>query len=509
MIQLRAATWTFPDGTRVGPVDLDVAAGELVLLTGPTGCGKSTVLRLAAGLLQRHGSGRATGTVRVNDADPAALLAAGRVGTLGVVAQDPDDQIVAATCDAEVAFGLESAGWPPDAIDRRVAEVLGQVGLAGFNQRDPSTLSGGQRQRLVIGASIAAGARALLLDEPLAQLDPAGAQDVLELVRSLARSGIAVLLVEHRLEQAWAYADRVALMAVGEVREAAVRDVRALDALGLRGPALADLTARIGPAPWRVSGAAPTAHADAPGPTSGDTHIRLTDVSAGYGGRRVLSPTTLRIGARERVALVGENGAGKSTLIRVIGGHLRATGTVAVGGRVVDVPQDPDLALFCETVADELAYGPTELGLPGAVVSAAASALSVTELMDRAPQALSRGQRLRVAVAAALTCRPDVLLLDEPTSGQDREQVDRMFAGLDAQLGDAALVYACHDLDVVLRHATRVIVLHEGRVVADGRPLETLIGCHLPLPPLARVCAELGVPYAAPEVLAAWLGRAP
>lgn len=517
MIVLSGAGWRYPGGAEVGPVDLAVAPGELVLLTGPTGCGKSTVLRLAAGLLQRHGLGVARGTVRVGGRDPASLLAAERVAALGFVGQDPDDAVVGATCAAEVAFALESAGRPAAEIAARVPRTLARVGLAGMEARDPWALSGGQRQRLAIGAALAAGARALLLDEPLAQLDPDGADALVALLAGLAAEGVAVLMVEHRLEQALPRATRAVLMADGRVVADPLRGTAALRTLGLRGPALEELEERTGAAgPWRrKSGAAapPEAPTDAHAP-GGDVVLAADGIGYRYPGHPAcLAGVSLTVRAGERVALVGANGAGKSTLIQLCAGRLRpSAGAVRrAPGRAVDVPQNPDLALFCETVREELAYGPVEARLAPADVDVrvaeAAAALSVAELLDRPPQALSRGQRLRTAVAAALACRPRLLLLDEPTGGQDRDQVDRMLRAAGAALREGALLFASHDLDVVLRHATRAVVLHEGRVAFDGPPLATLAaaaaaGLPLRLPPLARLCAGLGLPYLDPAELA-------
>jgi energy-coupling factor transporter ATP-binding protein EcfA2 len=523
MIALAAAGYRYPAGTAVGPVNLRVAPGELVLLTGPTGCGKSTVLRLAAGILQRHGHGVVTGAVTLGDRDPASLIAADRVRTLGFVGQDPDDAVVAATCAAEIAFGAESAGWAPDRIEARVTTLLHRLGLAARANRAPSALSGGQRQRLVIGAALVAGAGALLLDEPLSQLDPEGAHAVMALLRELADEGVAVLCVEHRLEIAMPYAHRTVLMDAGRIVADPVSDAAALRARGLAGPMVRELEERTGGTRWRVRAETVTHAAVATEVSlrSASTRvisgaIHAANLSFAWPGEpRCVTDVSLDIQAGERVALVGANGAGKSTLLGLVTGRLRpARGAVRATGRVVEVPQNPDLALFCETVDAELAYGPVEARRSPADVAAtvarAAAALSVADLLHRPPQALSRGQRLRTAVAAALACAPRLLVMDEPTSGQDRDQVDRMLAALPDALPGGAVLFASHDLDVVLRHATRVVVLDAGRIVADGPPLPTLLaaesrGLPLPLPPLARVCAALGVPYAAPEQLAAWL----
>ena len=188
----------------------------------------------------------------------------------------------------------------------------------------------------------------------------------------------------------------------------------------------------------------------------------------------------------ERVALVGGNGAGKSTLLGAIGGSLPRGSQRALSkselrteGRCVDVPQDPDLTLFCSSVREELAYGPLEAGLSQEVVrvrvAEAAETLSLSELMERAPQALSRGQRLRCAVAAALSCDPDILLLDEPTSGQDTEQIERLMHASRPRWSKRLLLFATHDLDLALRHATRIIRLGGGRVLSDCSPSEFLL----------------------------------
>ena len=447
MLDLRGIGYRHPTAevAAVRDVNLRVNPGELVLLTGPTGCGKSTLLRLAAGLLQRHGRGEVRGHVSIDGLDPATASPSARVRLVALVGQDPDDQRVAATVGDEIAFAAESAGFDEPAIDRAVADAIRDLGLPGGSERQVAALSSGQRQRLSVAAALSGGAVVLLLDEPLAHLDPQGAIELVERLRALADGGRAVVVVEHRLGDLWRVADRCVVMENGVV--------------------VAD-----GPP------AAPAERSDCAGGevTCGDVILTATNLALRHPNGEGIHGVSFSVRGGERVAVIGPNGAGKSTLLAVLAGES-ATQPL-VGGRVVSVPQNPDLGLFCPTVREELAYAPLELGFAdvAARVERLADAFSLGGLLDRPPQSLSRGQRLRVAVAAAVAADPAVLLLDEPTAGQDPVQVERLMLAVSATLREGVLIFATHDIPLARRHATRVLALEGGRVIGDGSPAVTL-----------------------------------
>ena len=458
-LSIRGASYRYPGGgdAALRGVDLQLKRGEFALLTGPTGCGKSTLLRLAGGITQRHGGGEWSGSVTVEGENPGELPPSRRVRLVGFVSQNPGDQLVAGRIGEEVAFALESAGLERDEIERRVLEALEAVDLSLPLDHPTTALSGGQTQRLVVAAAIAAAPPLLLLDEPLSQLDPAASELLLQTLQGIASRGTTVLMVEHRLEACLPQVDRVISMRDGEL-------------LG-EGAELAR----------RLYAEAPTAALDRKrwSGTVGGPLLSIKGARFRWPGasEETINGIDLSIGEGELVALIGENGAGKSTLLQGLAGHLDI-GRVERPGSLVDVPQDPDLALFCESVRSELAYGPVEMRLPQGEVeeltATAAERLNLTELLERPPQALSRGQRLRAAVAAALPCRRELLLLDEPTSGQDSHNVRVMMAALSSSSLMRGLLFATHDLSLAREFSTRVIRLESGRIVADGPPEEVL-----------------------------------
>ncbi|MBK7760264.1 MAG: ABC transporter ATP-binding protein [Deltaproteobacteria bacterium] len=247
MLRLEGLGYTYPSAAAptLTDVSLQLTPGTLTLLTGPSGCGKSTLLRLAAGLSQRHGQGRVSGSALVGGVNVEALSPAERARQLAFVSQEPGDQLLTGTLGDELAFGMESAGFDPAEINAALAPALSRVGLPVELERSTRALSGGQAQRLVVAAAMVAGAKLLLLDEPLAMLDPAGAADLMRQLRAACDEGAAALLIEHRLEQCLPYADTLVILggdgvvlAQGAARPLSPELEAAMGRLGLDAPEL-------------------------------------------------------------------------------------------------------------------------------------------------------------------------------------------------------------------------------------------------------------------------------
>ena len=468
-------------------VDLDIAPGERVLVLGPSGSGKSTLMGGLAGLLGGAEEGEATGTLTVDGVAPAA--ARGRVGLL---MQDPEAQVVLARVGDDVAFGMENLGVPREEIWPRVENSLAAVGLSVPLDHSTTELSGGQKQRLALASILAMGPGLLLLDEPTANLDPNGVAEVRGAVEAVVeRTGATVVVVEHRVDVWASLVDRVIVVADGAIAaDGPLREVLAQqgDALRERGIWLPgdDVAAEVGPAPE----AAPAP--EVPPASSGTTPIaRVADLTIGYDKNSpVRSGIDLTIERGVSTCIVGANGAGKSTFALTLAGLLPPiSGTVEVEtsdgtrgdphewsskqllGRMSMVFQEPEYQFLASTVAEELAIGPRAAGMSEAeiapLVDEHLEALGLTTLARANPMTLSGGEKRRLSVATALISAPELLILDEPTFGQDRGTWLGLVRLLRAALArGVTLVSITHDPAFVAAMGQRVVDL--GQVGTRG-----------------------------------------
>ena len=476
--RLRARGWGWRHAGRknaaLSGVDLDIAPGERVLVLGPSGSGKSTLMGGLAGLLGGAEEGEATGTLTVDGVAPAQ--ARGRVGLL---MQDPEAQVVLARVGDDVAFGMENLGVPREEIWPRVADSLNAVGLDVPLDHSTTELSGGQKQRLALASILAMGPGLLLLDEPTANLDPSGVAEVRAAVEAVVeRTGATMVVVEHRVD-VWApLVDRVIVVADGRIAADGPLDEvleQQGDALRERGIWLPgdDVAAEVGPAPE----VAPASSEDAP-------IARVTDLTIGYDkASPVRSGIDLTIERGVSTCIVGANGAGKSTFALTLAGLLPPLeGTVEVEtadgtagdphewiskqllGRMSMVFQEPEYQFLASTVAEELAIGPRAVGMTeeeiAPLVEEHLEALGLTKLARANPMTLSGGEKRRLSVATALISAPELLILDEPTFGQDRGTWLGLVRLLRAALErGVTLVSITHDPAFVAAMGQRVVDL--------------------------------------------------
>ena len=465
-------------------VDLDIAPGERVLVLGPSGSGKSTLMGGLAGLLGGAEEGEATGTLTVDGVAPAE--ARGRVGLL---MQDPEAQVVLARVGDDVAFGMENLGVAREEIWPRVENSLEAVGLSVPLDHSTTELSGGQKQRLALASILAMGPGLLLLDEPTANLDPSGVAEVRAAVEKVVeRTGATVVVVEHRVDVWASLVDRVIVVADGAIAaDGPLDEVLAQqgDALRERGIWLPgdDVAAEVGPAPEvppASSEAAPIA--------------RVADLTIGYDASApVRSGIDLTIERGVSTCIVGANGAGKSTFALTLAGLLPPLeGAVEVEtsdgtagdphewsskqllGRMSMVFQEPEYQFLAATVAEELAIGPRAAGMTdeeiAPLVDEHLEALGLTKLARANPMTLSGGEKRRLSVATALISAPELLILDEPTFGQDRGTWLGLVRLLRAALErGVTLVSITHDPAFVAAMGQRVVDL--GQVGTRGATL--------------------------------------
>ncbi|MFB8135991.1 ABC transporter ATP-binding protein [Streptomyces mirabilis] len=516
-------------------VDFEVPEGELVLLVGPSGVGKSTVLGAVSGLVPHFTGGTLRGRVTVAGRDTRTHKPRELADVVGTVGQDPLSHFVTDTVEDELAYGMESLGLAPAVMRRRVEETLDLLGLADLRDRPIATLSGGQQQRVAIGSVLTPHPRVLVLDEPTSALDPAAAEEVLAVLQRLVHDlGTTVLMAEHRLERVIQYADQVALfpspgaaptlgtpseiMAVSPVYPPVVDLGRLADWSPLP-LTVRDARRRAGSLRERLTELVPkprtpkprTSRATAPRATVPRTAVPRATAPASiealavrHGRVEALRRVDLTTAPGEIIALMGRNGAGKSTLLGTLVGLVApAAGSVLVGGavphrtaprdlvrRVGLVPQEPRDLLYADTVAAECAAADQDAGAEPGTCRALVSELLPDIGDDTHPRDLSEGQRLALALAVVLTARPPLLLLDEPTRGLDYAAKARLVTVLRGLAAEGhTIVLATHDVELAAELAHRVVVLADGEIVADGPTAEVVVASPSFAPQVTKVLA--------------------
>ncbi|MFE4977498.1 ABC transporter ATP-binding protein [Kitasatospora sp. NPDC056651] len=518
-------------------VDLHVPEGELCLVVGRTGVGKSTLLGAVNGLVPHFTGGTLRGRVTVDGRDTADHPPRELADVVGVVGQDPVAGFTTDTVEEELAYAMEQLAIPPETMRKRVEETLDLLGLAELRHRALHELSGGQQQRVAIGSVLTAHPRVLVLDEPTSALDPTAAEEVLAAITRLVHDlGVTVLLAEHRLERVVQYADRVVhLPGDGTVVHGPPAELFADTSVappvvhlgrlaGWRPLPLSVRDARRAAAPLRERLTGLPVPPPRRAAAAGERVLEAHGVVVRYGPVAAVREVDLELRAGEVTALMGRNGSGKSSLLWALqGSGPRQGGTVRVAGarRGVDpkrlsaaearrlvglVPQTPTDLLYLESVRDELAQADRESATDGP---------KAREILDRLapgipdsghPRDLSEGQKLALVLAVQLAAAPTVVLLDEPTRGLDyaaKEALVRIVDGLAAE--GRSVVISTHDVEFVASAADRVVVMAEGEVVADGPTVEVVTASPTFAPQTAKVLSPL--PYLTIHQVSAALDR--
>jgi len=486
------------DELAIRDITFQAAHGELVLLAGASGSGKTTLIRCINGLIPRSYKGVVDGTIQLMGKSTLDMKLAQISQMVGTVLQDPERQILGTRVVNEVAFGLENLHLSRKEILDRVEVALEYLDIPDLRDRETFSLSGGEKQKIALAGILAMRPSILLLDEPLASLDPASAVEALTLVRRLVDEGLTVLMVEHRVEDVLKInPDRVMFMIEGELRYQGpvegLNKVVDYSEIKMPAPVIIDRAKNDSPPPEIVFKPAEPARYDGQEQDLETSLVQFEEVCFYYEpGVPVLEDINLDIRRGDVIAVLGPNGAGKTTMVKHAIGLLKPkSGVVLVNGletrkqsvaKIAStlgyVFQSPSHMLFAPTVQEELAFGPTNLGhSPQDVEKEVQQAIKIVNLEGREsdpPLALSFGQQKRVSIAAILAMRSRILVMDEPTAGQDyRNYMDFMDAILQIPSFEAIL-FITHDIDLAVIYANRVLLVNGGRLIADGPPHEVL-----------------------------------
>lgn len=512
-------------------VNLKIYPGEFVGIIGPSGSGKTTLASLFSGAIPHHYSGNFCGTVSIAGHDTTTLELTNIACLIGSVIQDIDAQMVAANVEDELLFGLENFGVPHDEIPNRIVSSLETVGISDLRNRDLDTLSGGQKQKVAIAAILALKPKVLVLDEPTCALDPVSSRMIFSILQNLNKKfGITIVVIEQKVALLSEYCKRLIVLSKGElVLDApvslALKDIDLLRKVGINYPRTTHLIKQLqdeqicNPAELTVgveetvntivktlrtdysklSNSNNLNNAESSLESNKETFIKANNldnsnkpclsinrVSFAYAnGVKALKDVSFNANSGELIALIGRNGAGKTTITKIINGLLRPTeGSVEIDGidtkslRISQIAkyvstlfQNPDRQLCKRTVLEEVAFSCELIGEDPS--QAQEHAMQIIEKLNLNPKdipfMLSRGQRQMVALAATVVTRPKILVLDEPTCGLDYNECMKIMQVVeDLRDHGCCVIMVCHDMEVVLDYATRLIVINDGKLIIDG-----------------------------------------
>lgn len=517
MITFSGVSLIYPTSTKTVLEDLTftVAEGELVLVMGSTGVGKSSLLRLVNGLVPHHTGGILAGDITINGISTREVKPGGLAHLVGIVGQNPLNGFVTDIVEEELAFGLETLNFPPDVMRKRVEEVLDLLGVASLRARSIATLSGGEQQRVAIGSALVMHPKILVLDEPTSALDPIAAEEVLSIVHRLVHDlGLTVIISEHKLERVIHFADRIIhikadgqsvigtpqeILKSSEIAPPIIELGRALNlpeiSLSVRDMrrVTENLRAELG----KIE-----TPAQAPRVASGNEIVSAIKVSHHYGSTHALREISLSIKKSEIVAIMGRNGAGKSSLLRSIAGIFKVNrGQLTVCGinplglqgkerinTIGFIPQEPSDLLYGQSVLGECRAADKDNQITEGSTLALLEKFVPGISVSTHPRDLSEGQRLALALSVVLSARPKLLILDEPTRGLDYTAKHSLISILQefAAQGCTILI-ATHDVELVAELATRTIFIADGDIVADGPTVDVLLSSPAFAPQVAKI----------------------
>ena len=484
MIELSEVSYTYPHTVQeaLHRLSLVLEKGRCIMVTGPSGAGKTTLCLAACGILCHEYGGKKAGVVTINGKNVADYTGLSDIAQkIGIVFDDAEAQMIFTTVEEEILSALEYRGLSPDEIEKRLASVMEVTYLSALKDRSPHNLSGGQKQRVALAATLALGNDVLILDEPTSELDEHATRRIVEILANLKKQGKTLLIVEHKYGHFREIVDTLVVMEHGTIA-----------AIGAPEDVLRDNRIRKMVVP-DFSGIRDDVSPKMPAGPSGVPAIDIRNLSSSYGDIPALHDVNIRIAAGEFVAIVGENGSGKTTLVRQFNRLLTPTaGDVLVNGRntrdcsIADLArnvglvfQNPDHMFFADTVRDEIAFGLENLGMDtkDAIIDAALDEAGLLHTKTLYPRWLSRGERQRLAIACVVAMQPEIIVLDEPTTGLDGDEARLVMSILKKhQQNGHTVVIITHNREIAQNCADRTITLDQGRVLADTQVQERTNG---------------------------------